>query len=126
MPSASEIYKYSAGVLKGRYPSPPRKIVYNPQGNPDHTTLYDALLLVKNPLNLSEQTDDRERQANGISSFILARQTFNYTDFKKRPVPYLEKLNDSYDLEDELESIFYRREPDSIANGALVVENKVA
>jgi hypothetical protein len=56
----------------------------------------------------------------------LAKQTFNNTDFKKRPVPYLEKLNDSYDLEDELESIFYRREPDTIANGALVVENKVA
>lgn len=126
MPSASEIYKYSSGVLKGRNPSPPRKIVYNPQGNPDHTTLYDALLLVRNPVNLSEQTDDRERQANGISSFILARQTFNYTDFKKRPIPYLEKLNDSYDLEDELESIFYRRENDTIANGALVVENKVA
>lgn len=126
MPSASEIYKYSSGVLKGRNPSPPRKIVYNPQGNPDHTTLYDALLLVRNPLNLSEQSDDRERQANGIASFILAKQTFNYTDFKKRPIPYLEKLNDSYDLEDELESIFYRREPDTVANGALVVENKVA
>ena len=126
MPSASEIYKYSSGVLKGRNPSPPRKIVYNPQGNVDHTTFYDALLLVKNPVNLSEQTDDRERQANGISSFILAKQTFNYTDFKKRPIPYLEKLNDSYDLEDELESIFYRRESGTVANGALVVENKVA
>jgi hypothetical protein len=126
MPSASEIYKYSTGVIKGRNPSPPRKIVYNPQGNPDHTTPYDANLYKKNLVNLSEQTDDRERQANGISSFILMKQTFNYTDFKKRPVPYLEKLNDSYDFEDELESIFYRRESVQVANGGLVVENKVA
>jgi hypothetical protein len=126
MPSASEIYKYSTGVIKGRNPSPPRKIVYNPQGNPDHTTPYDANLYKKNLVNLSEQTDDRERQANGISSFVLMKQTFNYTDFKKRPVPYLEKLNDSYDFEDELESIFYRRESVQVANGGLVVENKVA
>jgi hypothetical protein len=126
MPSASEIYKYSTGIIKGRNPSPPRKIVYNPQGNPDHTTPYDANLYKKNLVNLSEQTDDRERQANGISSFILMKQTFNYTDFKKRPVPYLEKLNDSYDFEDELESIFYRRESVQVANGGLVVENKVA
>jgi hypothetical protein len=126
MPSASEIYKYSSGVLKGRYPSPPRKIVYNPQSSTFHTTPYDANLFKSDLVNLSEQTDDRERQANGISSFILAKQTFNYTDFKKRPVPYLEKLNDSYDLEDELESIFYRREPATVANGALVVENKIA
>lgn len=126
MPSASEIYKYSAGVLKGRNPSPPRKIVYNPQGNPDHTTLYDANLYKSNLVNLSEQTDDRERQANGIASFVLMKQTFNYTDFKKRPIPYLEKLNESYDFEDELESIFYRRESAQVANGGLVVENKVA
>jgi hypothetical protein len=126
MPSAAEIYKYSSGVLKGRNPSPPRKIVYNPQGNVDHTTPYDALLLVKNPLNLSATTDDRERQANGISSFILAKQTFNYTDAQKRPTPYLEKLNDMYDFEDELESIFYTKQPTQVANGALVVENRVA
>jgi hypothetical protein len=126
MPSASEIYKYSSGVLSGRHPSPPRKIVYNPQGNPDHTTPYDANLFKKNLVNLSETTDDRERQANGISSFILDKQTFNYTDFKKRPIPYLEKLNESYKLEDELESIFYRNEPNQIAGGALVVENKIA
>lgn len=126
MPSAAEIYKYSTGVLKGRFPSPPRKIVYNPQGNPDHTTLYDANLKKKNLVNLSEQTDDRERQANGISSFILSKQTFNYTDIKKRPVPYLEKLAESYKLDDELESIFYAKEPFEVANGALVVENKVA
>ena len=126
MPSASEIYKYSSGVLSGRNPSPPRKIVYNPQGNPDHTTPYDANLFKKNLVNLSETTDDRERQANGISSFILDKQTFNYTDFKKRPIPYLEKLNESYKLEDELESIFYSNEPNQIAGGGLVVENKIA
>jgi len=126
MPTAAEIYKYSSGVLKGRNPSPPRKIVYNPQGNVDHTTPYDALLLVKNPLNLSATTDDRERQANGIASFILSKQTFNYTDIQKRPTPYLEKLSEMYDFEDELESIFYTRQPTQIANGALVVENRVA
>lgn len=126
MSSAAEIYKYSAGVLKGRFPSPPRKIVYNPQGNPDHTTLYDANLLKRNVVNLSEQTDDRENQANGIASFILSKQTFNYTDIKKRPVPYLEKLFESYKLDDELESIFYSKEQQEVANGALVVENKVA
>jgi hypothetical protein len=126
MPSAAEIYKYSAGVLKGRFPSPPRKIVYNPQGNPDHTTLYDANLFKKNMVNLSETNDDRERQSNGISSFVLSKQTFNYTDIKKRPVPYLEKLAESYKLDDELESIFYTKESQQIANGALVVENKVA
>jgi hypothetical protein len=126
MPSASEIYKYSSGVLKGRNPSPPRKIVYNPQSNVDHTTFFDANLFKKNLVNLSEQTDDRERQSNGVASFILSKQTFNYTDIKKRPVPYLEKLNDSYKLDDELESIFYSREQQQVANGALVVENKVA
>jgi len=126
MPTAAEIYKYSSGVLKGRNPSPPRKKVYNPQGNVDHTTPYDALLLVKNPLNLSATTDDRERQANGIASFILSKQTFNYTDIQKRPTPYLEKLSEMYDFEDELESIFYTRQPTQIANGALVVENRVA
>lgn len=126
MPSASEIYKYSPGVLNSRYPSPPRKIVYNPQSNPDHTTPYDANLLKRNVVNLSEETDDRERQANGIASFILQKQTFNYTDIKKRPVPYLEKLNDSYKLEDELESLFYSREGMEVANGGLVVENKIA
>jgi hypothetical protein len=126
MPSAAEIYKYSSGVLKGRDPSPPRKIVYNPQGNVDHTTLYDALLLKKNPLNLSATNDDRERQANGIASFILSKQTFNYTEYQKRPTPYLEKLSDMYDFEDELESIFYTKQPQQIANGALVVENTIA
>jgi hypothetical protein len=126
MSSAAAIYKYSSGVLKGRNPSPPRRIVYNPQGNPDHTTLYDANLFKRNVVNLSEQTDDRENQANGIASFILAKQTFNYTDMKKRPVPYLEKLSDMYDFEDELESIFYSKEQQQVANGALVVENKVA
>jgi hypothetical protein len=92
----------------------------------DHTTFFDANLFKKNLVNLSEQTDDRERQSNGVASFILSKQTFNYTDIKKRPVPYLEKLNDSYKLDDELESIFYSREQQQVANGALVVENKVA
>jgi hypothetical protein len=126
MSSAAAIYKYSSGVLKGRFPSPPRKIVYNPQGNPDHTTLYDANLSKRNVVNLSETNDDRERQSNGIASFILAKKTFNYTDIYKRPVPYLEKLAESYKLDDELESIFYSKEQNEVANGALVVENKVA
>lgn len=126
MPSAQEIYKYSTGVLKGRNPSPPRKIVYNPQSNVDHTTLYDALLLKKNPLNLSATNDDRERQANGIASFILSKQTFNYTEYQKRPTPYLEKLSDMYDFEDELESIFYQKQPMEVANGARIVENQIA
>jgi len=126
MPSATEIYKYSAGVLKGRNPSPPRKILYNVQGNVDHTTPYDANLLKRNVVNLSETNDDRERQANGISSFILSKQTFNYTDIKKRPTPYLEKLSDMYDFEDELESIFYAKQPAEVANGGLVVQNTIA
>jgi hypothetical protein len=126
MPTAAEIYKYSSGVLKGRNPSPPRKIVYNPQGNVDHTTPYDALLLMKNPLNLSVTTDDMARQANGIAAFILSKQTFNYTDAQKRPTPYLEKLSEMYDFEDELESIFYTKQPMQVANGALVVENTIA
>jgi hypothetical protein len=126
MPSATEIYKYSAGVLKGRNPSPPRKIVYNPQGNVDHTTLYDANLSKRNVVNLSETNDDRERQANGIASFILSKQTFNYTDIYKRPTPYLEKLSENYKLEDELESIFYSNQPAEVANGGLVVQNTIA
>lgn len=125
MPSANEIYKYSSGVLKGRHPSPPRKIVYNPQESVFYTTPYDANLFKKNLVNLAESTDDRERQASGIASFILDKQTFNYTDFKKRPTPYLEKLYDSYKLEDELESLFYTKQPNQIAGGALVVENRV-
>lgn len=126
MSSAAAIYKFNTPVLVGRFPSPPRKIVYNPQGNPDHTTPYDANLMKKNVVNLSIQTDDREQQANGLASFILTKQTFNYTDPQRRPVPYLEKLSESYDFEDELETIFYRQQGRVVADGGLVVQNTIA
>lgn len=122
---ATAIYKYSTAVLQGRNPSPPRKVVYNPQGSTFHTTYYDALSLKRDPLNLSEQTDDRARQSNGVASFILAKQTFNYTDPKQNKTPYLEKLFDSYKMEDEIESIFYSRQPQEVANGGRVVQNDV-
>jgi len=123
--SAKSIYRFSQGALQGAQPAPRRKIEYNIQSNVDHTTLYDANLLKEKVPNLSLQTDDREMQANGISAFILNKQTFNYTDFQKRPIPYLEKLRESYRMEDELESIFYSRASDQVAGGALVVENRI-
>jgi len=122
---ATAIYKYSTGVLQGRRPSPTRKVVYNPQSSVFHTTFYDANLMKKNVENLGEQTDDRSMQSNGVASFILAKQTFNYTDPKTAQTPYLEKLFESYKMEDEIESIFFSRQPEEVANGGRVVQNTV-
>lgn len=121
---ATTIYKYSSAVLEGRRPSPPRKVIYNPQSSPFHTTFYDANDMKKIE-NLSEQTDDRSRQSNGVSSFILSKQTFNYTDSREKNTPYLEKLFESYRMEDEIESIFYARQPNEVANGGRVVQNDI-
>lgn len=124
---AAAIYKYSSAVMVGKNPPPDRKVVYNPQSSVFHTTFYDALAIPrKEPLlNLSDQTDDRESQSNGIASFILSKQTFNYTDKPKMEQPYMQKIFESYKLDDELESIFYAREPQEVANGGRVVQNDV-
>lgn len=124
---AAAIYKYSSAVMVGRNPSPPRKVVYNPQSSVFHTTFYDALAIPRKAplLNLSDQSDDRERQSNGISSYILSKQTFNYTDKPKLEQPYMQKIFDSYKLDDELESIFYARQPQEVANGGRVIQNDV-
>jgi hypothetical protein len=100
-------------------------VVYNPQSSVFHTTYYDANLLKRNVENLGEQTDDRSMQSNGIASFILAKQTFNYTDPKTKQTPYLDKLFESYRMEDEIESIFYSRENQEVANGGRVVQNTI-
>ena len=124
---AAAIYKYSSAVMVGKNPPPTREIVYNPQGSTFHTTYYDAMGIPRKVplLNLSEQTDDRERQSNGVASFILSKQTFNYTDKPKVEQPYMQKIFESYKLDDELESIFYAREPQEVANGGRVVQNDV-
>ena len=123
---AAAIYKYSSAVMVGKNPSPSRAVIYNPQGSTFHTTFFDANEFKSRELvNLSEQNDDRARQSNGIASYILSKQTFNYTDKPQMEQPYMQKIFDSYKLDDELESIFYARQPEEVANGGRVIQNDV-